>query len=85
MTVIVVDAAAKAELLAGAREVELRDEAGTLLARAAVQPPRDERLRLTRLAEETRLSEDELARRLAPDAVTYTTEEVLAYVKGRRK
>ena len=81
MSVIVVDAAMKAKLLAASGLVELRDENGALLARAEIDltdPALYERPELD-------ISEEEVARRLAPDAVTYTTEEVLAYCKGLRK
>lgn len=85
MSVIVVDAAFKAKLLAAGGAAELRDESGALVARVTAEPAREEQWNRKRLAEEMELPEEELARRLAPDAVTYTTEEVLAYCKGRRK
>jgi hypothetical protein len=79
--VIVVDAAFKAKLLAAGGVAELRDETGAVLGKV-VADPSDPTLYVR---PELDLSDDEVARRLSPDAVTYTTEEVLAYVKGLRK
>ncbi len=86
MTVIVVDAAFKAKLLAAGREVELRDETGATFARVTVQGvSADASDGPAEGWDDLELSEEEIARRLDPSQPSYTTEEVLAYVKGRRK
>lgn len=77
MSVIVIDQAMKAKLLAAGGVAELRDEAGNVVGRflAWEDPALYER-------PELELSEEEVRRRLAPDAKTYTTAEVLEYLRG---
>ena len=82
MNVIVVDAAFKAKLLAAGDVVELRDESGALVGRVEVEPDQPD---MKKLAEEMELTEEELARVLDPNQPTYTTEEVLAHAKERRR
>ena len=50
-----------------------------------MEPARTDGPDLKRLAAEMEISEEEVARLLNSSGPTYTTEEVLAYVKGRRK
>jgi hypothetical protein len=71
MGVIVVTGELKDKLSAVFSETELRDEAGRVLGRfvPAYIPELD-------------MTPEELAAALSPDAKTYTTAEVLAYVKG---
>ena len=78
MSHITVDAALREKLLTAAAGVELRDEQGHKLGRFV--PEFDPALFSV---PEIGLSPEELARRLAPDAKTYTTEEVMEYVRSR--
>ena len=78
MSQIVVDAALRDKLIAAAGGAELRDEQGRMLGRFV--PDLDPALFHV---PEIGLSPEELARRLAPDAKTYTTEEVMAYLRSR--
>jgi hypothetical protein len=77
MSVIVIDAALKEKLLVAGGAAELRDEAGNLVGRFLrwEDPALYERPELD-------ISEEESKRRLAPDAKTYTTAEVLEYLRG---
>jgi hypothetical protein len=79
MSVIVIDAALKAKLLAAGGTAELRDEAGNRIGRFLrwEEPAPSGRAELN-------LSDEELTRRLAPDAKTYTTAEVLDHLRGLR-
>jgi hypothetical protein len=74
---IVIDAAMKEKLLAAGGSADLYDEAGQFLGRFVIRndPSLCERPELD-------ISEEELRRRLAPDAKTYTTAEVLAYLRS---
>ena len=73
MSAIVVTGALRDQMKTCGCEAEIRDEAGELIGRflpyAAGFP-------------DLGLTEKELARRLAPDAKTHSTAEVLAYCKG---
>lgn len=79
MSVIVIDAALKEKLLAAGGTAELRDEAGNRIGRFL----RSEEVVSFERAE-LGLSDEELARRLAPNAKTYTTSEVLDHLRGLR-
>jgi hypothetical protein len=75
MTTIVVDAALRDKLLTARRVAEVRDEAGQLIGRfIPAEHPDDDA--------ELGLSEDELRRRLDVNCKTYSTAEVLAYLRG---
>ena len=74
---IIVDATARALLLGAVAETELRDEHGHRLGRFV--PDFDRALYDIR---EIGLSPEELDRRRAPDAKTYTTADVLAHLRG---
>jgi len=79
MSEVVVDAATAEKLLA-ADEAVLKDASGRVLGRF-----RSEELRLLYESPEAQdhgMSPEELARALAPDAKTYTTEEVLAHLRS---
>jgi hypothetical protein len=77
MSWIIVDAALRDRLLNATTGAEFRDEQGRLLGRFV--PPNDpDEWEIPELG----LSEEELARRLAPDAKTYTTAEVLSYLRS---
>ena len=73
MNVIVVNEEMRAQLLAMTDSAELRDEAGNFLGRFLPPPPE---------IPEHGLSKEEIESLLAPDRQTYTTAEVLAYIKG---
>jgi hypothetical protein len=73
MNVIVISGPLREQLMSVDGTVELRDEEGNLLG--CFIPPQLE-------IPELDLTEEEIARRLAPDAKTYTTAEVLAHMKG---
>jgi hypothetical protein len=70
MSVIIVTGTIRDQLLASEGEVEIRDEAGNVIG--SFLPP----------LPDLDLTPEELARELASDRKTYTTAEVLAYVKG---
>ena len=72
MSVVAIDAATKAKLLAAGGTAELRDEAGNLVGRFVPEAG----------GPELTLSEAEVRRRLAPDAKTYSTTEVLEHLRG---
>ena len=78
MSQIVVDATLRDKLLTAAGGAELRDEQGRMLGRFV--PEFDPSLFHV---PEIGLSPEELARRMAPDAKTYTTEEVMEYLRSR--
>jgi hypothetical protein len=73
MSIIVIRGDLREQLLAAKTETELRDENGNFLGRFVPPMPKIPDLDIT---------EEELASLLAPDRKTYTTDEVLAYVKG---
>lgn len=76
MPEVVVDAVTRDKLLAG-RLVVVKDESGRVIGRfLREEDPADYEV------PDHGLSDEELARRLAPDAKTHTTAEVLAYLKG---
>jgi len=72
MNVIVVPSAFRELLAASAGEVELRDEAGNVLGFFQPQRP----------VGELDMTPEEITYELSPDRPTFTTAEVLAYVKG---
>jgi len=76
MTTIIVDGGMRTKLLAAGRAVGFRDEADNLIGRYVSAEPTE--------ADDSDhgLSPEELQRRLAPDCKTYTTEEVLAHLRG---
>jgi hypothetical protein len=78
MTHVTVDSALRDKLLGLGAEAELRDEQGRKLGRFV--PEFDAALFAI---PEIGLSAEELARRMAPDAKTYTTQEVLDYIRSR--
>ena len=78
MSEIVVDATFRDKLIAAAGGAEFRDEQGRMLGRFV--PEFDPTLFHV---PEIGLSPEELARRLGPDAKTYTTEEFMAYLRSR--
>ncbi|HKB41373.1 MAG TPA: hypothetical protein VKD72_33415 [Gemmataceae bacterium] len=73
MTVIVVPSPLREQLMVLKEGAELRDEKGELLGRFV--PPAYE-------VPELDLTEEEIASLLAPERKTYTTAEVLEYLKG---
>ena len=73
MSVIVVSGALREQLLALYQAAEVRDEAGNLLG--TFEPPKLG-------VPDWNPTQEELDRLLAPDAKTYTTAEVLAYLKS---
>jgi hypothetical protein len=73
---IVIDAGLKEKLLAVGGPVILADESGRKLGRFVPDRTPDGLPALE-------LTPEELARRLSPDCQTYTTQEVLAYCKGK--
>jgi hypothetical protein len=77
MSRIIVDAALREKLLGAFGGAELRDEQGHKLGRFV--PEYDPSLFEI---PDLELSTEELARRLAPDARTYTTGEVLAHLRS---
>jgi|tagenome__1003787_1003787.scaffolds.fasta_scaffold14435239_1 hypothetical protein len=77
MSPIVVDAALRDRLLASGAETEICDEQGRKLGRFV--PEFDPALFKV---PEIGLSAEELARRLAPDTKTYSTEEVMEYLRS---
>jgi hypothetical protein len=77
MSGIIVDAVLREKLLGAIGGAELRDEQGRKLGRFV--PEYDPSLFEI---PDLDLSEEELARRLAPDAKTYTTAEVLAHLRS---
>jgi hypothetical protein len=74
MKVVVVTSELAYQLCKRQEPVEIRDEAGNLLGR--FQPE------IYEIPDDLGLTEEELERRMAPDAKTHTTAEVLAYLKG---
>jgi hypothetical protein len=74
---IVLDTALKEKLLAAGGSADLYDESGQFLGRFVIRddPSLYERPELD-------ISEEELKRLLSPDAKTYTTAEVLAYLRS---
>jgi hypothetical protein len=79
MSECVVDTATAQKLLASSGEVLVKDESGRVLGRFVSA----ELAAGYREATDIGLTPEELARRLAPDAKTYTTAEVLAYLRSR--
>jgi hypothetical protein len=73
---IVIDARLKEKLLAAGGPVVIADESGKKIGRFVPDRNPDGLPALE-------LTPEELARRLAPDCKTYTTQEVLAYCKGK--
>jgi hypothetical protein len=73
MSVIVVPPQIRDQLLASLGEAEIRDESGRFIGRFT--PANTE-------IPELDLTEAEIAALLSPDRPTFTTAEVLAFVKG---
>ena len=82
MTRITVDAATAAKLHGQGECLELCDEAGNVLGRFEPDPKSPAFREWLRNLDHGR-SEEEVQRRLA-DPKRYTTEEVLAYLRGKR-
>ena len=80
MSEFVVDAGTREKLRALGDVVVVKDDTGRILGRFYAEP--DPSLYLAPEAQDHGLSPEELARRLSPDAKTYTTAEVLAYLRG---
>ena len=78
MSQITVDASLRDKLLGTTAETELRDDQGRLLGKFVPSPD----LSFFEIPG-LDLPPEEVRRRLSPDAKTYTTEEVLAYVRSR--
>ena len=76
MGAILVTGALRDQLKTCRGEVELRDEAGDLIGRFSPS---------NREIPELDLTDEEVARRLSPNAKTHTTAEVLAYCKELAK
>jgi hypothetical protein len=76
MSTIVIDAELKEKLIAAGGTVTLSDPAGKRLGRFV---PSLELFDIPELD----LTPEELERALSPDCKTYTTQEVLAYCKGK--
>jgi hypothetical protein len=71
MSVIVISGDLREQLLAASGEAELRDESGRVLGKfVPVAIP------------ELDMTPEEIEAAMSPDRKTYTTAEVLAYVKG---
>ena len=77
MSHITVDTALRDQLLGAVTETEIRDEQGHKLGRfiPEVDPAVYD-------IPESGLSPEELARRMGTDVKTFTTEEVMAYVRS---
>ena len=77
MSQITVDSELRDKLLGTFSEIELRDDQGRLLGKF-VPSPDPAFFEIPGLD----LPPEEVARRLSPDAKTYTTEEVLAHLRS---
>jgi hypothetical protein len=77
MSSIIVDAALRDKLLTANSEAELRDEQGRLLGKFVPTPD----LTFFEIPG-LDLPPEEVRRRLAPDAKTHTTAEVLEYLRS---
>lgn len=75
MNTITVDAGTRDKLLTVTDQAMLRDEAGHVIGRFIREEPQ-----VTAIPDHG-LTEEELARRMAPGAKTYTTAEVLAHLR----
>ena len=77
MSSVIVDAGTRDKLLAAGSTALVQDESGRVLGRFI----REETSNASDSSDHG-LSAEELVRRLAPDAKTYTTDEVLAHLRG---